>query len=139
MSLAKFSDALTLKQGQDEVHELMTEHVTNTDRMNTFLFMLQDHSEHMRINQRKEMIKTYAHAAEIFEEALVPFLPKISGYLEKKLKEGDPNLHGVIAEALGHNVHFLLRKTETIEELLGHFNPILRLIFTNLALPSKNI
>lgn len=85
------------------------------------------------------MIKTYAHAAEIFEEALIPFLTKISGYLEKKLKDGDPNLHGVIAEALGVTVHFLLRKSESIEELLSHFNPVLRIIFTNLALPSKNI
>jgi len=117
----------------------MTEHITNTDRMNSFLYMLQDHNEHMKINQRKEMIKVYAHAAENFEEALIPFLAKIQGYLEKKLKDGDSNLHGVIADALGHNVHYLLKKTESIEELLNHFNPVLRLIFSNLALPSKNI
>jgi hypothetical protein len=85
------------------------------------------------------MLRTYVHAAEIFEEALIPFLPKISGYLEKKLKDGDPNLHLVIADALGHNVHFLLRKTDSLEELLNHINPIMRMIFTNLALPSKNI
>jgi len=93
----------------------------------------------MKLNQRKEMLRTYVHAAEIFEEALIPFLPKISGYLEKKLKDGDPNLHPVIADALGHNVHFLLRKTDSLEELLNHINPIMRMIFTNLALPSKNI
>ena len=77
MSLNKLGDPLTLKQGQDEIHELMTEHITNTDRMNAFLFMVQDHNEHMKVAHRKEMIKTYSAAAEIFEEALIPFLPKI--------------------------------------------------------------
>ncbi len=79
----------------------MTEHITNTERMNAFLHMLQDHHEHMKVGHRRELIKTYSAAAEIFEDALIPFLPKIYGYLEKKLKEGDTQLHSVIAEALG--------------------------------------
>ena len=67
----------------------MTEHITNTERMNAFLYMLQEHTEHMKINHRRELLRTYTAAAEIFEESLIPFLPKITGYLEKKLKEGD--------------------------------------------------
>ena len=55
----------------------MTEHITNTERMNAFLFLLQEHNEHMKINHRRELLKIYGSAAEIFEEALVPFLPKI--------------------------------------------------------------
>lgn len=139
MSLTKFADPLTLKQGQDEVQELMTEHITNTDRMNAFLFLLQDHHEHMKIAQRRELLKAYGSAAEIFEEALLPFLPKITAYLEKKLKDGDSQLHTVISDSLGQCVHYLLGKTDSIEEILNHFNPILRMIFTNLALPSKNM
>ena len=53
------------------------------------------------MGHRRELIKTYSAAAEIFEDALIPFLPKIYGYLEKKLKEGDTQLHSVISEALG--------------------------------------
>lgn len=67
----------------------MTEHITNTDRMNAFLFMLSEHNEHMKINHKKELIKIYGNAAEIFEEALVPFLPKILTYMQRKLKECD--------------------------------------------------
>ncbi len=93
----------------------------------------------MKINHRRELLRTYSAAAEIFEEALIPFLPKITGYLEKKLKEGDTQLHSVIAEALGQTVHYLLKKSESLEELLNQFNPILRMIFTNIALPSKNL
>jgi hypothetical protein len=33
----------------------------------------------------------------------------------------------------------MLRKNEGLEELLNQFNPILRMIFTNLGLPSKNL
>jgi hypothetical protein len=43
----------------------------------------------MRINHKRELIKIYGLASDIFEEALIPFLPKILTYLEKKLKEGD--------------------------------------------------
>lgn len=67
----------------------MTEHITNTDRMNAFLFMLSEHNEHMKPNHKKELIKIYGNSAEIFEEALVPFLPKILTYLQRKLKECD--------------------------------------------------
>jgi hypothetical protein len=63
----------------------MTEHITNTDRMNAFLFMLQEHNEHMKPNQKKEIIKLYGVAAEIFEEALIPFMSKILAYLQRKM------------------------------------------------------
>lgn len=112
MTLAKFQDSLTVKQASDELHELMTEHITNTDRMTAFLYMLQDHNEHMKAAQRREMIKVYAAAAEIFEEALLPFMPKIHGYLDKKLKDCDTQLHLVISESLGALVHYLLGKSE---------------------------
>lgn len=99
MSLAKFNDPLTTKQASDEVHELMTEHITNTDRMNAFLFMLAEHHDHMKVHHKRELIKVYGAAAEIFEEALLPFLPKIQSYLERKLKDGDPQLHQAIADS----------------------------------------
>ncbi len=59
----------------------MTEHITNTDRMNAFLFMIQEHNEHMKPNQKKELIKLYATGSEIFEEALIPFMPKVLAYI----------------------------------------------------------
>ena len=59
----------------------MTEHITNTDRMNAFLLLLQEHNEHMKPNHKKELIRLYGNAAEIFEDALLPFVPKILAYL----------------------------------------------------------
>lgn len=70
MSLSKFSDPHTSKIAHDEIRELMTEHITNTDRMNVFLLSISETNELMKVSQKKELIKLYAEAAEIFEEAL---------------------------------------------------------------------
>ncbi|CDW90612.1 microtubule-associated protein tortifolia1-like [Stylonychia lemnae] len=139
MSLSKFGDPQTIKQAADEIRELMTEHITNTDRMNAFLLLLQEHNEHMKPNHRKELIKIYGTAAEIFEEALLPFMPKILTYLQRKLKENDSLLHQVISDALGAMVHQVLKKIESLDELLNQFNPILKMIFTNLMTPNRQL
>ena len=93
MSLSKFGEPHTMRIAHDEVKELMTEHITNTDRMNSFLFSLSESNEHMKIQHKKELIKIYGESAEVFEEALLPFFPKILSYLQKKLRENDSNLH----------------------------------------------
>lgn len=59
----------------------------------------------MKPNQKKELIKLYSVAAEIFEEALLPFMPKILTYLQRKLKENDTLLHQPISDSLGALVH----------------------------------
>lgn len=117
----------------------MTEHITNTDRMNAFLLMVQEFNEHMRLNHKKELLKLYSSAAEIFEEALQPFMPKILSYLQKKLKDGDPLLHQVISDSLGALVHHVLKKVEALDELLDQVNPILKLLFANLQTPNKQL
>lgn len=101
MSLSKLNDPQTIKTAQDEVKELMTEHITNTDRMNAFITMAAEVNEHQKPNQKKEMIKLYGMAAEIFEESLIPFMPKILTYLQRKLKDNDALLHVAISDSLG--------------------------------------
>jgi hypothetical protein len=59
----------------EEVRDLMTEHVTNTDRMNAFFSSLAaDNKHNINQNQRKEIIKLFGLAAEIFEESLASFV-----------------------------------------------------------------
>ena len=93
----------------------------------------------MKLSHKKEMLKFYGESAEVFEESLVPFLPKILTYLQRKLKDGDPNLHGVISESIGLLVHNVMKKLNTLEELLREMNPVLKMIFTNLQVPTKNL
>jgi hypothetical protein len=40
--LAKFGDNSTLKYAMDEVKELMTEHITDSERMNIFIQYISD-------------------------------------------------------------------------------------------------
>jgi hypothetical protein len=87
-TLGKFSDNHTLKTGIEEMKKLMMNDITDTDRMNTFLNAISDHNEHMKPVQKKEYIKLYGLAAEIFEESLIPFMQKVLNTLAKKLKEG---------------------------------------------------
>jgi len=92
-SLSKFSDTHTQMTAVEEVKELMTEHIINTERMNTFLYTISEQNQHMKSSQKKEYIKLYGLAGEIFEETLLPFVPKIMTYIQKKLKENDHHLH----------------------------------------------
>ena len=53
----------------------MSEHITNTDRMNAFLSALSSENKYnLNQNKRKEIIKLYGIAAEIFEDSLTTFV-----------------------------------------------------------------
>jgi hypothetical protein len=108
MILSKFSDNHTVKTGIEEIKRFMATEITDNDRMNSFLNTVSDHHEHMKPQQRREQIKIYGLAAEIFEEALVPFLPKVLAILTKKLKEGTAHMQEAIAETLGLMVYFMV-------------------------------
>ena len=47
-TLSKFGDNATLKYAQDEVRELMAEHITDSERMNLFIHLISDVNEHMK-------------------------------------------------------------------------------------------
>jgi hypothetical protein len=112
MTLSKLRDPLTVPQAKEELNELMTEHIINTDRMNTFLAALSGLNNNISTqggsggtsqlitsekNRRKEMIKMYGEAAEIFEESLITFVPKILQYFQKILKESETLYHVPVA------------------------------------------
>ena len=61
-------------------------------------------------------------AAEIFEDALVPFIPKILASFQKKIRdEAAVKLHPVISEALGQLEWHVLGRVEDSEEQLQLF------------------
>ena len=66
-----------------------------------FMNKLSESNEHMKLQQKKEYIKIYGRAAQIFEEALIPYLQKILGILQKKCQAGNTDLHGVISDTFG--------------------------------------
>ena len=66
-----------MQQASEELKQLMKVQITDNDRMIMFLSSLTNTNDHMNAPQIKEQIKQLGVAAEIFEEALVPFIPKV--------------------------------------------------------------
>jgi hypothetical protein len=59
----------------------------------------------------KEQIKQFGVAAEIFEDALVPFVSKVINSFQKRIKEeGSNRLHLAMAETLGQIVWNIIDK-----------------------------
>lgn len=58
------------------------------------------------------MIKVYGEAAEIFEESLATFIPKIIQFFLKILKESEVLYHMPVAQSLGKLVQFVVQKIE---------------------------
>lgn len=54
------------------------------------------------------MIKVYGEAAEIFEESLATFIPKIVQFLLKILKESEVLYHMPVAQSVGKLVFFVV-------------------------------
>lgn len=137
-ALSKFNNTYTATTAVDELKELMIEHITNTDRMNTFLYHINEQTDHLGNTQKKEYIKVYAIAAEIFEESLVPFLPKILSQIQQKLKENDQQeIHSAYAESIGMILHHILKNVEDPEEANEHLTTFLKMVFTNLNQPGR--
>ena len=81
-------------KAQEEMRDLMTEHITNSDRMNVFLTALSSENKYsINANQRKEIVKLYGVAAEIFEDSLSSFVIKMISFLIKLLKENQDYIH----------------------------------------------
>lgn len=57
----------------------------------------------------------YGTAAEIFEEALIPYLPKILNTFSKRVTEQSTELHQCIADTLGQVVLHIVDKGDTYE------------------------
>lgn len=76
-TLQKFAKVHTQKKAAEELKQLMTTDITDNERMNMFLNQLAEINDHMNLGQMKEQFKQFGVAAEIFEDALVPFIPKI--------------------------------------------------------------
>lgn len=115
--LNKFAGPHTQQQAAEELKRLMKVEITDNDRMILFLSCLANIDEHMNISQMKEQIKQFGVAAEIFEDALVPFVPKMLFSFSKRLKEeGSNRLHLAMAETLGQMVWNIVDKTPDYEQ-----------------------
>ena len=79
------------------------------------------------------MIKMIGIAADIFQDALLPFLPMILNQIEAIIKEGIPELMECIAWANGELIKGIFIQIEdegVMNQRLSQFNPVIAMIFT---------
>jgi hypothetical protein len=70
----------------------------------------------------KEQIKQFGVASEIFEDALVPYVPKMIASFQKRIKEeGSTRLHVAISETIGQLVWNIVDKVEDREQKMHLF------------------
>ena len=109
LTLTKFADTNMVEKAHEEMKDLMTEHITNTDRMNVFLTALASDTKY-NVNQRqkKEVVKLFSVAAEVFEDSLQTFIPKIVTLLNKLLQNQKDYLHFSVQQVVGSVVKYII-------------------------------
>ena len=65
----------------------MTIEITDHEHMLLFLSLLGEFNDHMKPQQKKEHLKIFGVSAEIFEEALIPYLSKVLTIFSKRVTE----------------------------------------------------
>ena len=140
ITLMKFAEMNMISKAHEEMRDLMSEHITNTDRMNALLSSLANDTKYnLNKNQRKEIIKLFGVAAEIFEESLITFVPKLVLLFQKLLKECLDYLHHSIAWSLGKVIFFITSKIQSIEEGSHQTNQVLKQLYTNFYIPNHTL
>lgn len=64
----------------NEVRELMTDHINDSERMNIFIQHISEFNESMKPSQKKEQIKLFGLLGEYFGDKMIPFMPKIVSF-----------------------------------------------------------
>lgn len=137
LTLTKFQEQGMVFKAHEEMRDLMTEHITNSDRMNAFLGALaHDNKYNANKNQRKEIIKLYGIASEIFEESLATFVQKILMYLQKILKENQEYTQSSVAWSLGKVVANITSKLSNLDDKVAQVDSVLQILFQNMQVPN---
>ena len=113
--LAKFQEVHTMSIGNEEINRFMMQEIREHEHMVIFMNKLSEANNHMKPQQKKEYIKIYGKASQIFEEALIPYLQKMLNILLKKSKEGQTDLYPVISDTLGMMTFHIVTKAEDYE------------------------
>lgn len=117
----------------------MATDITDNDRMNLFLTSITDFKIHDKPFEIKERIKIFGIASEIFEEALVPFIPKILSGFTKIIKEDhDGKYQAAISDTVGLMVQNIIDDIEDADQQKNIFETNFLKFEFNLVEKSQN-
>ena len=97
----------TQATGSKEIKNILSNYVTDSERMNTIISCLSEQNEHQKVSMKKEVLKIFGALGQIFEDKIIEFLPKILQALNKRIKAGEQQLWPFIGDSLGWLISFL--------------------------------
>lgn len=62
-----------------------------------------------KLSAKRETIKLVGLLAQVFEDRLLEHLPRVCALLNKRMKDCEVAIHGIIAETFGQVIEFSLR------------------------------
>ena len=99
--------------GNEEIGKFMMQEIREHEHMVIFMNKLAEANNHMKTQQKKQYILVYGKAAQVFEEALIPYCQKMLNILLKKAKDdGSSDLHQCISDTLGLITFHIVQKAE---------------------------
>ena len=119
--------------GNEEIGRFMMQEIREHEHMVIFFNKLSEVNNHMKPQQKKEYIKVYGKATQIFEEALQPYLQKMLNILLKKAKEEQPDIHQVISDTIGLITFHIVQKAEDYEQMNEQLHQVLKVPYTLLT------
>lgn len=138
-ALGKLARSETQRQAHEEIKSLLKDQANTEDRITLFLNSLSENPTHSNILYKKELIKLHGVFAEVLEDKSLPYLPRITGNLQKKLKEGDISMAEVIASSYGMIVHNTLHTIADLPSSCQQLSAIMKPLFQNLGSGNKNL
>jgi hypothetical protein len=108
----------------------MSNDIMNSQHMNVFLNTLMTFNVHHSTDQIREHIKILRVAAEVFEDSLATFIPKILTNLSKQiLNDKNAKLQVVISDTIGLLVLNTIENLDESQRFKAFVSPFLKFAF----------
>eukprot|EP01117_Protostelium_nocturnum_P011297 TRINITY_DN409_c1_g1_i1.p1 TRINITY_DN409_c1_g1~~TRINITY_DN409_c1_g1_i1.p1 ORF type:complete len:729 (+),score=147.59 TRINITY_DN409_c1_g1_i1:174-2360(+) len=123
-SVNKLNKRETSQQGTNELLFILDQLNPNEDSLSIFMNCLLDTNEAQTSAFRKEILKLITTAAGIYQQDLLPFLPKMVSTISKFLKDKDTSFKTDCSHALGIIAANVVPNEDTKDPMDVYFKPL---------------
>ena len=113
--LQKLADPDCVALAEKEIKNLIIAEVDDGEKLNVLIGCIgDDRDAHGQKNRRirYSQLKFFIAIAEIFQHQILEFLPRVFAMLNKKIRDGDPDIADIVADTYGGITLFAYRGAE---------------------------
>ena len=108
----------------------------DSDRITLTLNCLSESNDHQKSTAKKETVRVMGVMAEVLEDRLIDFLPRMIGLITKRLKDNDMQINVACSETMATIIGATMRG-QTIDQAYKHLSTIFRTFFGMFAGKTK--